>query len=179
MSDRSSFHLQDHNQGAQGGVPADIVIDLPAFILRRNQAPRGDDSVGGVSVASQGSAAIFQQRARRTLLEIEQDEIIVRKADRGAPGSKVYVTNRIGATQSLSSKFLGSFHLQSKNADGENVQKSKHIQDEFVSNLEVIKKFKERVHQYDMRTPLQVPAVYRDVIAEDAWEARWDAANPN
>ena len=179
MSDRSSFHLQDQNQGAQGGVPADIVIDPPAFILRRNQAPRGDDSVGGVSVASQGSAAIFQQRARRTLLEIEQDEIIVRKADRGAPGSKVYVTNRIGATQSLSSKFLGSFHLQSKNADGENVQKSKHIQDEFVSNLEVIKKFKERVHQYDMRTPLQVPAVYRDVIAEDAWEARWDAANPN
>ncbi len=62
MSDRSSFHLQDQNQGAQGGVPADIVIDPPAFILRRNQAPRGDDSVGGVSVASQGSAAIFLNR---------------------------------------------------------------------------------------------------------------------
>ena len=141
--------------------------------------PQGDVSVGGVSVASQGSAAVFQQRPRRTLLEIEQDEVIVRKSDRGVPGSKVYVANRIAATQSLSSKFLGSFHLQSKNAAGEIVQKSKHIQDEFVSNLEVMKKFKEQVHHYDMRTPLQVPAVYRDVIGEDAWEARWDAANPN
>ncbi len=96
-------------------------------------------------VASHGSAAIFQQRARCTLLEIEQDDVIVRKGDRGLPGSKIYVANRIAATQSLSSKFLGSFHLQSKNIAGKNVQKSKHIQDEFVSNLEVMKKFKERV----------------------------------
>ncbi len=78
-------------------------------------------------VASQGSTAVFQQRACRTLLEIEQDEVVVRKGDRGLPGSKVHVANRIAATQSLLSKFLGSFHLQSKNAAGENVQKSKHI----------------------------------------------------
>ena len=95
-------------------------------------------------MASQGSAAVFQQRARCTLLKIEQDKVIVRKSDRGLPGLKVYVANRIAETQSLSSKLLGSFHLQSKNAAGENVQKSKHIQDEFVSNLEVMKKFKER-----------------------------------
>ena len=104
-------------------------------------------------------------------MEIEQDKVVVRKGDRGLPGSKVYVANRIAATQSLSSKFLGSFHLQSKNAAGENVQKSKHIQDEFVLNLEVMKKFKERVYQYDMRTPLQVPAGCCDIIGEDAWEA--------
>ena len=73
------------------------------------------------SVAYQGSAAVFQRRARRTLLEKEQDEVVVRKGDRGLPGSKIYVANRIAATQSLSSKFLGSFHLQSKNAAGENV----------------------------------------------------------
>ncbi len=60
----------------------------------------------------------------------------MRKGDRGLPGSKIYVANRIAATQSFSSKFLGSFHLQSKNAAGEKVQKSKHIQDEFVSNLD-------------------------------------------
>ncbi len=100
------------------------------------------------------------------------------KSDRGLPGSKVYVTNWIAATQSLSSKFLDSFHLQSKNAAGENVQKLEHIQDEFVSNLEVMKKFKERIHCYDMRTPLQVPAVYHDIVGEDAWDARWDASNP-
>jgi hypothetical protein len=111
-------------------------------------------------------------------LEIEQDKVVVRKGDCGLPGSKVCVTNRIAATQSLLSKFLGSFHLQSKNAAGENVQKLKHIQDEFVSNLEVMKKFKERFHQYDMRTPLQVPAVYRNIVGEDAWDAQGDASNP-
>jgi hypothetical protein len=100
------------------------------------------------------------------------------KGDCGLPGSKVYVANWITATQSLSRKFLGSFHLQSKNAAGKNVQKLKHIQDEFVLNLEFMKKFKERVHQYGMRTPLQVPAVYCDIVGEDAWDAQWDASNP-
>ena len=60
------------------------------------------------------------------MLEIEQDEVVVRKGDQGLPGSKIYVANRIAATQSLSSKFLGSFHLQSKNAAGEIVQKLRH-----------------------------------------------------
>ena len=122
-------------QDSRGGVPEDITI-------------------GGASLASQGSAAVFQQRACRTLLEIEQVKVIVCKGDCALPGLKVYVANQIAATQSLLSMFLGSLHLQSKNAAGENVQKLKHIQDEFVSNLEVMKKFKERVHQYDMRNPL-------------------------
>jgi hypothetical protein len=112
-------------------------------------------------------------------LEIEQDEVIVRKGNRGLLGLKIYVANWIAATQSLSSKFLGSFHLQSKNAAAKNVQKSKHIQDEFVSNSEVMKKFKKRIHQYDMRTPLQVLAIYRDIMGEDAWDTRWDASNPH
>jgi hypothetical protein len=134
---------EDFLQDSQSGVPGNI------------QIPQEDATVATAAlVASQGSVAVFQQRARCTLLKIEQDEVIVHKGDRGLPGSKVYVANRIAATQSLSSKFLGSFHLQSKNAAGKNVQKSKHIQDEFVSNLEVMKKFKERVHQYNMRTLL-------------------------
>ena len=54
-------------QASRGGVPEDITI-------------------GGVSVASQGSAAVFQQRARRTLLEIEQDKVIVCKGDHGQLG---------------------------------------------------------------------------------------------
>jgi hypothetical protein len=157
------YSLQD----SQRGVPGNIRI------------PQEDATVAtAASVASQGSAAVFQQRARRTLLEIEQEEVVMRTGNRGLLGSKIYVANRIAATQSLSCKFLGSFHLQSKNAAGKNVQQSKHIQDEFVSNLEIMKKFKERVHQYDMRTPLQVSAVYHDIVGEDAWEARWDASNP-
>ena len=112
------------------------------------------------------------------MLGTEQDKVSVRKCDCGLPGSKVYVANQITATQSLLSKFLDSFHLQSKNAAGKNVQKSKHIQDKLVLKLDILKKFKERVHQYDMMTPLQVPAVYRDIVGEGAWDARWDALNP-
>ncbi len=158
----------DFLQDSQIGVPGNI------------QIPWEDATVATAAlVASQGSAAVFQQRACRTLLEIEQDEVVVRKGNRGLPGSKIYVANRIAATQSLSRKFLGSFHLQSTNAAGKNVQKLKHIQDEFVLNLEVMKKSKEPVHQHDMRTLLQVPAVYHDIMGEDAWEAQWDASNPH
>ncbi len=147
----------DSLQDSQRGVPASI------WILQE------DATVATAALlASQGRAAVFQQRARCTLLEIEQDKVAVRKDNHGLPGSKIHVANWIAATQSLSSKFLGSFHLQSKNAAGENVQKLKHIQDEFVLNLEVMKKFKEHVHQYNMKTPLQVPAVYHDIVGENA-----------
>ena len=44
--------------------------------------------------------------------------------------------------------------------------------------MEVMKKFKEQFHQYDMMTPLQAPTVYRDIVGEDAWDAQWDASNP-
>ncbi len=104
---------KDSLQDSQRGVPGNI------------QIPQEDATIATAAlVASQGSVAVFQQRAHHTLLEIEQDEVPVCKGDHGLPGSKVYVANQIAATQSLSSKLLGSFHLQSKNAAGENVQKS-------------------------------------------------------
>ncbi len=100
----------------------DSLQDSQRDVARNIQIPQEDATVAtAASVASQGSAAIFQQRACRTLLEIEQDKVVMRKGDCGLPGSKVYVANQITATQSLSSKFLGSFHLQSKNAAGKNV----------------------------------------------------------
>jgi hypothetical protein len=64
----------------------------------------------------------------------------------------------------LSVKFLGSVHLQSKNAAGEQMQKAKNIQDQFVSNLEVMNKLVERMRQYDLLLPLQIPKDYNDVI---------------
>ena len=72
-------------------------------------------------------------------------------------------------TQALPIKLLGSFHLQTKNAASENNQKAKHIQEKFACNLDVVKKFLERVVQYNMKTPHQVPAVYHDVVSKDAW----------
>ncbi len=100
----------DSSQDSQRGVSGNI------------QIPREDATVATAAlVASQGSTAVFQLRAHCTLLEIEQDEVVVRKGNRGLPGSKIFVANRIAETQSLSSKFMGSFHLQSKNAAGKNV----------------------------------------------------------
>ena len=70
------------------------------------------------------------------------------------------MSNRVTATQGLSIKFLGSIHLLSKNAAGENMQKAKNIQDQFVSILDVMAKLAERIKQYDMLLPLQVPKDY-------------------
>ena len=89
------------------------------------------------------------------------------------------MTNQSTATQALPIKFLRSFHLQSKSAAGENNQKAKHTQEEFVCNLDVVKKFLERVVKYDMKTHLQTPAVYHDIISEDAWEVQWEMNNPD
>ena len=102
--------------------------------------------------------------------------MIVRKEDRGADGSKIFVANRAAATLGLSQTFLGSIHLGSKNAAGEQMQKAKNIQDQFVSNLDVMAKLTERIKQYDMLLPLQVPKDYYDVVDV---EQRWDIGNPD
>jgi hypothetical protein len=86
------------------------------------------------------------------------------------------VSNRTAATQALPVKFLGSFHLLSKNAAGENNQKAKHIQDQFVSNLDVVKKLVERLNQYDLKTPFQIPRGYSDTVGVNGWEDCWDLA---
>ncbi len=117
--------------------------------IARSCAEAAAPVAGGGSVASHGSAAVFGRATRRTLEEITQDEVIVRKADRGVAGSKIFVSNRTAATQALSAKILGSVYLQLKNAAGENNQKAKLIQEQFVTNLDVVKKLRERMMQYD------------------------------
>ena len=44
------------------------------------------------------------------------------------------------------------------------MQKAKNIQDQFVSNLDVMAKVNERLKQYDMLLPLQIPAEYYNVV---------------
>ena len=63
-------------------------------------------SVAGASIVSHGSVAVFGHAIHRTLDKIIQDEVIVRKGNRGAPGSKIFVTNRSAATQALPIKVL-------------------------------------------------------------------------
>jgi len=168
--------MSDNSQdSALQGRPAAAALGVPANIA----VPEGPASVAESFASAVGSVVMLQRRTRRTILELEQDEVVVRKGDRGDPSSKMFVTNRAAATKPLSLKFLGSYYLQSKNADGENVQKSKHIQEQFVSNLMVMKELRERAIQYDLRGPLQVPAVYHDIVGEDAADGRWDTSNPD
>ena len=64
MADDDS--LQDYRRGVPGNI----------------RVPQEDATVATApSVASQGSALVFQWRARCTLLEIEQDEVILHKGD--------------------------------------------------------------------------------------------------
>ena len=94
----------ESTEGAFGRVPDDIEVP------RRSRRPI-QGSVTGASIASHGSVAVIGRATRRTLEEIIQDEVIVCKGDSGAPGWKIFVTNRSAATLALPIKFLGSFHL--------------------------------------------------------------------
>ena len=128
------------------------------------------------STVSNGSVAIFGRTNPRTLEEIQENEVLVRKDQRGAQGSKIFIAHRTSATMALAPKFLGSQHLQSRNADGENVQKATKLQEQFVSNLEVMAMFVVRMKQYDLSIPLQIPKEYFDVVNV---EDRWDMNNPS
>ena len=129
MADNPSL---ESTEGAVGCIPDDIEVQ------RASRRPI-QGSVAGASIASQSSVTVFGHATHRALEEIIQDEVIVRNGDLGAPGLKIFVTNRSAVTLALPIKFLGSFHLQSKNAAGKNNQKAKYIQEEFVCNLDVVR----------------------------------------
>ena len=146
MADNSAQGEDETGNINLGDIPEDINVypfqgqvplyPLPEF-LRAARPPA--QSVAGASITSRGSAAVFGRSTRRTLDQIIQDKVIVLKGNWGVPGLKIFGSNQTAATQALPFKFLGSFHLLSKNAAGENNQKAKHIQDQFVSNLDVVK----------------------------------------
>jgi hypothetical protein len=123
MEDNSAHGEDDTGNINLGDIPEDINVDplqgqvllyaLPEFLRAaaqdRNRPPAR--SVAGASITSRGSAAVFGRSTRRTLDQIIQDEVILRKGDRGVPGSKIFVSNQTAATQALQIKFLGSFHM--------------------------------------------------------------------
>ena len=127
------------------------------------------------SAVSQGSVAVFARANPRTLEEIQGNTVLVRKGERGPQGSKMFMLHRAAATKGLIPPFLGSQHLRSRNKDGENVQKASKIQEQFVSNLEVMDGFLVRMKEYDLSMPFQIPKEYFDVVNV---EDRWDMNNP-
>ncbi len=80
-----------------GGSWPGAASGAAAFAPPFNRAPLGPAASvvgsGTGSVTSMGSVAVFGRDNHRTLNEIVQDEVIVRKGDRRAPGSKLFVAN--------------------------------------------------------------------------------------
>lgn len=153
----------------------DVRFDLPPELRRAGGAAQAGRVPSNASAVSQGTVAVFGRINPRTLEEIQGNMVLVRKEERGPPGSKIFIVHRAAATRGLSPPFLGSQHLQSKNEHGENVQKASKIQDQFVSNLEVMAAALVRMVEYDLRIPLQIPKEYYDVVNV---EERWDMNNP-
>ncbi len=85
---------EDSLQDSRRGVPGNIQISQEDATVET-----------AALVASQGSTAVFQQRAHCTLLEIEQDEVVVCKGNRGLPGSKAYVPSIYNLKMQLARMF--------------------------------------------------------------------------
>ncbi len=91
--------FQDDDAGIAPHPPADVppVIGVGA----------------GASVASVGAALLALQfrQTRRTFEELMEGEVIARKQDHGAKGSKTYIAIRKSATTPLPDKLLGPCFL--------------------------------------------------------------------
>ena len=79
------------------------------------------------------------RQTRRTFKELREGEVIARKQDRGAKGSKIYIAIRKSATTPLPDKLLGPCFLGAKNSEGELLNRNKSIQDDYLSNLQALK----------------------------------------
>ncbi len=133
----------------------------------------------GASVASAGAASLGLQfrQTRHTLEELMEGEVIVRKQDHGAKGSKTYIAIRKSATMPLPDKLLGPHFLGAKNKEGELLNCNKSIQDDYLSNLQALKPIINQMAHYDMKGVLNVPSVYDDTGL--TFEDRWGFTNPN
>ena len=128
MQGFGEFHNDDKsNAGVAPRPPGDV----PAVI----------GVSAGASVASGGAASLGLQfrQTRRTPEELMEGEVIARKQDCGAKGSKTYIAIRKSATTPLPDKLLGPRFLGAKNKEGEFLNRNKSIQDDYLSNLQALK----------------------------------------
>jgi hypothetical protein len=83
----------------------------------------------GASVASTGAALLGLQfcQTQRTFEVLREGEVIARKQDRGAKGSKIYIAIRKSATTPLPDKLPGPCFLGAKNSEEELLNCNKSI----------------------------------------------------
>jgi hypothetical protein len=129
----------DNNAGVAPCPPADV----PLVIGVR----------AGDSVASAGAALLGLQfrQTRRTFEKLREGEVIARKQDRGAKGSKIYIAIRKSATTPLLDKLLGPRFLGAKNSEGELLNRNKSIQDDYLSNLQALKPIINQMAHFDVK----------------------------
>jgi hypothetical protein len=171
--------------------------NLDEFLAARERAEDDNDDAGpeiavgsrAVSMRSGGAASIAASSVgaaslhvrflttRRTLEELNQGEIIARKQDRGVQGSKTYIAIRKAATTPLPNKLLGPRFLGAKNKEGELLNRSKAIQEEYLSNLQALKPIIQQLTHYDLKGILQVSLVYYDHGL--TFEERWTFNGPD
>ncbi len=77
-------------------------------------------------------------------------------------GLKTYIAIRKAATTPLPNKLLGPQFLGAKNKEGELLNRSKTIQEEYLSNLQALKPIIQQFTHYDLKGILQVLLVYDD-----------------
>jgi hypothetical protein len=137
------------------------------------------DVCAGASVASTGAALLGLQfrQTRRTFEELREGEVIARKQNCGAKGSKIYIAIRKSATTPLPDKLLGPCFLGAKNSEGELLNHIKSIQDNYLSNLLALKPIIDQMAHYDMKGILNVPSVYDDTGL--TYKDCWGHNNPN
>jgi hypothetical protein len=112
-----------------------------------------------------------------TFKELREGEVIVRKQDRGAKGSKIYIAIRKSATTPLPDKLLGPRFPGVKNSEGELINCNKSIQDDYLSNLLALKPIIDQMAHYNMKGILNIPSVYDDTGL--TYKDRWGLNNPN
>ena len=114
---------------------------------------------------------------RRTLEELKEGELTSRKQDCGVKGSKTYITIRKSATMALPDKLLGPRFLGAKNKEGELLNCSKRIQEDYLSNLQALKPIINQIIHYDLKGVLNVPLVYDNHGL--TYKNCWNFSSPN
>ena len=125
----------DNDDGLGGNVIGPEIDDVGAASIAR----AGDAPSAAASSIGAASLGVQFRPTRRTLDELIRGEVIAHKQDCGSKGSKTYIAICKAATTPLPNKLLGPRFLGAKNKDGELLNRSKTIQEDYLSNLQALK----------------------------------------
>ena len=155
--------------------------DLPRDLTSVFERPAHHSSVTMTNLANQlpsyDSDAIAQANSSyfclptgRTPAEIERNQVVVKKENRGEEGSKQFTSNYTAATEALKPGFGAAKHFVQRSKDGKEADAGNtnytYIQEFFCSNLTKVDSLEHRVISYDFKDILMLREL-RDVNQDD------------